>query len=102
MQNLGQVRAHARAGTGLPIDEANVVAAAMTAFAGAAGREVSVGEIARRFNEAGESEQFRPARWIGYVLRTRLRLKTLKSRGLFVVPAKERAKLEALAHRYRI
>ena len=84
-------------------DEARVVAAASAAFAAADGKEVSVGEIARRFNDASEEDsEFRSAKWIGYMLRARLRFKTRKSRGVFVVPTSEKPKLDTLAHRFGI
>jgi hypothetical protein len=84
-------------------DEARVVAAASAAFAAADGKEVSVGEIARCFNDASdEDNEFRSAKWVGYMLRSRLRFKTRKSHGVFVVPASEKPKLDASALRFGI
>jgi hypothetical protein len=39
-------------------------------------------------------------KWVGYVLRVRLGLATHRSGGVYVVPASEKAKVEALARRY--
>jgi hypothetical protein len=79
-----------------------VLAAALTAFAEIRGPSVPVREIAHRFNAAhcAEYGSRMPNKWIGHVLRNRLHVKTQKSRGVFVVSASERSKLEALAHRY--
>ena len=41
-------------------------------------------------------------RQVGWRLRERLKLTTVKSNGVFVVPSTERAKVEALAARYGI
>lgn len=40
------------------------------------------------------------AKWTGWFLRERLKIATVKSHGVFVVPASELPKLNALAHRY--
>jgi len=39
-------------------------------------------------------------KWIGYMLRARLGIATHKSGGVYVVPASERVKAEALARRF--
>jgi uncharacterized protein (UPF0147 family) len=81
--------------------EARVAAAAIAAFA-SNDADVPVGTIARYFNEASDESAFetRSAKWVGYILRTRLRLKTRRSRGVFVVPLSEKSKVDAQAHRY--
>jgi hypothetical protein len=84
--------------------EALVVAAALKAFTKGNGREVSVGDITKEFNAAQQQDQGKAAasKWIGYILRTKLHIFTRKYNGVFVVPATEMPKLEALAHRYGI
>ena len=41
-------------------------------------------------------------KWVGGFLRNRLRLATMKSRGVYVVPPLERPKVEALAKRFGV
>jgi hypothetical protein len=41
-------------------------------------------------------------KWIGNVLRQRLRLKTVKSHGVYVVPKSERPKIDVLAQRFGV
>jgi hypothetical protein len=42
------------------------------------------------------------SKWVGNFLRTRLRLKTAKSNGNYVIPPTERARVVALAGRYGV
>jgi hypothetical protein len=55
-----------------------------------------------RFNDEHEAEYGYPmtAKWIGYMLRIRLKIATRKSGGIYIVPASERPKVEALRARY--
>jgi hypothetical protein len=66
--------------------------------------QIPVGEIAKRFNGRVAEELGRPMsnKWVGGFLRNRLRLQTVKSHGLYGVPAAERAKLEVLFARFGI
>jgi hypothetical protein len=82
--------------------EGGVLAAALAAFAESSGSNVSVRDIADQFNAAHciEYEGRMSNKWIGYVLRRRLRLATRKSNGVYVVPLSEKPKLNALAARY--
>jgi hypothetical protein len=82
--------------------EAGVVAALMAAFATAQKHHVLIGAITDKFNDAHEAEYGHPMthKWIGYMLRERLGIATHKSGGVYVVPASERSKVEALARRY--
>lgn len=82
--------------------EAGVVAALQQAFAVSGAKHVLVSAITDHFNDAHEEEyRYRVTpKWVGYMLRSRLRLGTHKSGGFYVVPASERAKVEALVHRY--
>ncbi len=84
--------------------EAGLVVAVQAAFDLAGGSDVSVSDIAVQFNRSHESEFGRAMspKWIGYMLRTRLRLRTHKSRGVYVVPTRERSTLEVLAQHYGV
>lgn len=61
-----------------------------------------VRDIARRFNQDAETVYGSPVsnKWIGSILRTRLHLVTSKTNGVYIVPASEKPKLDALALRY--
>jgi hypothetical protein len=82
--------------------EAGVVAALKEAFAAAQRHHVFVATILDKFNDAHETAYGHPmtSKWIGYMLRVRLGIATHKSGGVYVVPASERPKVEALAARY--
>ncbi|MDZ4367610.1 MAG: hypothetical protein U0987_11385, partial [Afipia sp.] len=58
--------------------------------------------IATRFNMTSAEELGRPMtnKWVGGFIRKRLRLATLKTGGVYVVPATERGKLGAMLARY--
>lgn len=64
--------------------------------------DVAVGQVADRFNALVGPEVGRTftRKWVGAFLRSRLRLATTKSRGVYVVPPEELPKLRALADRY--
>jgi hypothetical protein len=81
--------------------EARVLKAARAAFVAAAGANVSVGDVADRFNEEHQDDYGGPRtnRWVGYMLRTRLHLTTRKSDGVYVIPATEKPNIEALMAR---
>jgi hypothetical protein len=82
--------------------EGSVVAALVKAFAAPPKHHVLVRAITDIFNDAHEAEYGHPMthKWLGYMLRVRLGIATHKSGGVYVVPASERAKVEALAVRY--
>lgn len=61
--------------------------------------DVTVGLIERY---GAEYERPITNRWVGGILRRRLNLRTYKSHGVYVVPATERAKIEALCARYGV
>jgi hypothetical protein len=65
---------------------------------------VPVGEIVIALTERYGDAYERPItnRWIGGVLRKRLNIKTYKSHGVYVVPMKERSKIELLCTRYGV
>lgn len=66
------------------------------------GQPISVGFVTRALADKHGMEYDRPitARYVGYLIRKRLRIRTGKSHGVYVVPAAEHAKIEALATRY--
>lgn len=84
--------------------EGRVLSAVLAAISATKAKAISLSEIARRFNEANASEYGQPMsnKWIGYILRNRLQIVPHKSTGIYVVPASEFPKLEALSHRYKL
>lgn len=63
---------------------------------------LSVKEITDRFTDL-HSEEYKhtiTAKWIGYVVRKRLHLKTSKSHGSYIIQDSERSKLDILFARY--
>jgi hypothetical protein len=66
--------------------------------------EPAVSAIAERFNTAASGQMGRTVspKWVGWFLRTRLRIATVKAHGVYVVQATERAKIAALAGRYGV
>jgi len=82
--------------------EAGVVVALMASFAASDKRHVLLGAITDRFNDAHEAAYGHPMthKWVGYMLRVRLGIATHRSGGVYVVPATERTKIEAIARRY--
>jgi hypothetical protein len=81
--------------------EGEVLASVVEAFSASDGGNVSLREIAARFNVAHPTEYGGPMsnKWIGHVLRKRLRITTCKSTGIYVVPVSEKPKIDALAAR---
>ena len=79
--------------------EGRVFAIIRDALAASDGTPVSVGTIAERFNSAYGSEYGRPVsqKWIGHVVRKGLKLSTRRSNGIYVIPASEKPKVEALS-----
>ena len=82
--------------------EGHVAASTLAIFQGPESAFASVRDITHQFNVEYGSEYGRTFtnKSIGHILRGQLGLKTEKSRGVYVVPASERAKLEAIARRY--
>jgi hypothetical protein len=83
--------------------EATMVAVLLRLFENGAER-LTVAVVTQAFNRATDQRFGRPAspKWIGWFLRTRLKLVTAKSHGVFVVPDTERAKVLVLAVRYGV
>jgi len=82
--------------------EAGVVAALAAAFSESDKHHVLLGAVTNRFNDAHERAYGHPMthKWVGYMLRVRLGVATHRSGGVYVIPASERSKVEALARRY--
>lgn len=82
--------------------EAMVLEAALAAFSAVSG-ETTIREIANAYNAQFANETGPVSnRWIGSMLRTKLGVRTRKTKGTYVVPAIEREKLVAAAGRYGI
>ena len=60
--------------------------------------QVPVARVAQAFNEQSDTPM--PIKSVGHILRRELGLSTTKTRGIYVVPASERAKVRELAERY--
>ena len=84
--------------------EATMLACLHDAFKGNPSLFVTVAEITRRFNERMAQEFGTPMtpKWVGGVIRNKLRLDTMKTGGVYVVPCTERVKIGVLAKRYGI
>jgi hypothetical protein len=84
--------------------EAAMVAALEAAFSEGEGPNAAIAAVAARFNTlAGESlGATMTNRWVGAFVRNRLRLRTTKTQGVYVVPAEERARVAALAVRHGV
>jgi hypothetical protein len=82
--------------------DARVLAILQEAFGATDGEPVSIGVVANRFNALHEAEYGQPVsdKWIGHVVRKSLRLTTRKSNGVYIVPASEKPKIDALSARY--
>lgn len=84
--------------------EAAMAAALEAAFSEGTGPNAPIADVATRFNAlAGESlGAAMTNRWVGAFVRNRLRLRTKKTQGVYVVPAEERARVAALAARHGV
>lgn len=84
--------------------EAAMLAAVMEGFLASASPHVEIDDIAKRFNDRATEELGRPMtnKWVGGFIRRRLRLATMKTGGVFVVPRSELKRAEALAKRFGV
>lgn len=83
--------------------EATMLRVLVHAFSNEPKAPISVSEATRLFNEAqGSEEAARSCKWAGGILRTKLRLRTERVRGVYVIPRSERRTVETLAVRYGI
>ena len=83
-------------------EEGRVVRSLIEAFAAIATPNVPLVEVARCFNDRAAELSDLPVtnKWLGWIIRTRLRIATTKSNGIYVIPQRERTKVEVLAARY--
>ena len=84
--------------------EAAMLSAILDAFTASEGPSASLADIAVRFNKGAAEELGRAAtnRWVGGFVRKRLRLITMKTNGVFVVPRSELPRAKALAARFGV
>jgi hypothetical protein len=84
--------------------EAAMLAAVIEAFKGSTGPHATVDDIAAKFNAKAAEDLGRPMtnKWVGGFVRRRLRLATMKTNGVFVVPRSELKRAEALAKRFGV
>ena len=84
--------------------EATMLSCVMDGLEGASSVSVSVADITRRFNQKMQAEFGKPMspKWVGGILRNKLKLTTLKSGGTYIVPCTERSKVQVLAKRYGV
>ncbi len=84
--------------------EGQLLSAVCRVLAAAPGQPAGVGAVTEQFNSA-QAADYRHAvssKWVGHMLRHRLRLVTNKSNGIYVIPVFERPKIDALAASYGI
>lgn len=83
--------------------EATMLRALQDAFQDVSTPYAPIAAVAERFNAAtGPSGKNVGNKWVGSFVRKHLRLDTMKTRGVYVVPQSERAKVNTLAIRYGI
>jgi hypothetical protein len=84
--------------------DATMLVAVREAFDASDNGNAPISAIADAFNRRAAAERGKPAtnKWVGTFLRQRLRLATVKSHGVYVLPPAQRAKVNALAVRYGI
>lgn len=84
--------------------EAAAIATLLELLDRSAGQAISVSAITAALKTATQEHLGRPTtpKWTGWFLRRRLKLRTERSGGVFVVPPSERAKLELLARRFGV
>ncbi len=84
--------------------EATMLRCLLEVFNSSKASFASVSDVTRRFNQAAEAEigKLVTAKWAGSFMRTKLKLETIKTGGVYVVPCTERSKIHVLAKRYGI
>ncbi|MBI1974313.1 MAG: hypothetical protein HYS51_00415 [Candidatus Zambryskibacteria bacterium] len=84
--------------------EAQVLGVIQELLTANAQARLAIGDITARFTEkfGHEYERRITEKWIGAIVRKKLKLKTHRVQGLFVIPHSEELRLKALFERYRI
>ncbi len=83
--------------------EATMLRAVRAVLADAPDTAARVSDVACRYNALlDRDEAAKSAKWVGWFLRNRLRLRTERTRGVYGVPTSERAAIERLELRYGI
>ena len=84
--------------------QAKVLEAVAAAFAATTGPHVSIRAIADRLRtlDGIDSGSAISNKWVGFIVRKHLRLETLKTGGIYVVPKHQRMKVKTLCDRYKI
>jgi hypothetical protein len=84
--------------------EAIVVRVLHRLFEAPCAAPVTVSDITDQLNRLDDLPVRKPVtpKWVGWVLRTRLRLTTVKTRGVFTVPESEKHKVAVLSERFGI
>jgi hypothetical protein len=84
--------------------EAAMLAAVIESFGESPGPHATVDDIAIRFNAKAAEDLGRPLsnKWVGGFVRRQLRLVTMKTNGVFVVPRSELKRAEAVAKRFGV
>lgn len=85
-------------------EEAAMLAILLEAFERAQAPFISISEISYLFNSKALDQFQLPLsnKRIGWFVRTRLRLETMKSNGVYVIPQSQRPRIEALARRFGV
>lgn len=84
--------------------EAAMLTAVLEALDRSPAPHAAIEEIAQAFNARAGADVARPVsnKWVGGFIRRKLRLATMKTGGVYVVPATEHARIVALAERYGV
>jgi hypothetical protein len=84
--------------------EATVLAAICDVARQSTGAGISVASVARTLSSkiSGNLQVPITPKAVGFIIRTRLRLTTIKSRGVYVIPNTERGRIATLAARYGV
>lgn len=83
--------------------EATMLRAIRDALQSCPATSAQVSDIASRFNALlDRDDTARSAKWVGWFLRNKLRLRTERSRGVYVVPRSETNLIDALARRHGV
>jgi len=82
--------------------EGVMVSCLLESLARADAGNISISDATQRFNEkaGGELGKAMSNKWVGGFVRSRLRLSTTKTGGVYVIPVTERSRIDALARRY--